>query len=285
MIDYTGAGSRITPDDMKKLDPRRWGFQPKVDGCYARVVLDGDGRIENVTSRAGRSLREADDLIGILAGYAGSVLHGELEAHTEAGNAAATARGWRNLHLFDATELGGRSLASTPYLERYHALHEMQAEIERSGDARVEPMVRDERGRRHDAAGKYAAFVPRDLRRLPIVELYRGASAALTLWTAHVEREEGEGLVAVRLDAQVGRRGSKRKIKVTDTIDATVMRFDARTAELAHGGRSFFVGCAGLELAPGTVVEVKHDGRYASGEPRFARIVRERRDLPRSYLN
>jgi hypothetical protein len=283
VIDYCGAGARLEIDRARKLDPRRWAFMPKLDGCYARVALGDAGQIVSVTSRSGCVLREADDLIGVVAGAPSSVLHGELEAHTEAGIAAARDRGWRALHLFDVTVADGRDLSSVPYTDRYGALHAMQALIEQRGDGRVEPMVLDRTGRRHDEAGRFSPFTPRDLRRLPIVALHRGAGAAEQLWTDHVERNNGEGIVAVRLDAPVSARGAKRKVKQSDTIDVVVMRFDARVAEVAHGGKSFLVSCSGLELAPGQVVEVKHDGAYASGEPRFARIVRQRRDLAPTF--
>lgn len=281
MIDYCGATSRLDPDDAFKLDPRRYAFQAKCDGCYARVELDAAGAIARVTSRNGRELREASDLLGIVAGEPLAVLHGELEAHTEAGNTAAAARGWRNLHLFDVTAIGDRDLKPLNYSERYATLHRMQAAIELTEHGRITTWSRDASGRLHDAGdGRFVRGVPRDLRRLPIVALHRGRGAGEQLWREHVERDRGEGLVAVCLDAPAGARGGKRKVKATDTIDAVVIAADVCTAELAIGGTSFFVPAAKLDLVPGQVVEVQHDGRYANGTPRFPRIVRARRDLP-----
>lgn len=281
MRDYAGATTRISIEEAVKLDPAKWGFQIKLDGCYARVELDAGGAIARVTSRAGRELREASDLLGIVAGAPYAVLHGELDAHTEAGNAAATARGWRNLHLFDVTAIGERDLKPDNYAERYAWLHRMQAALDLTEHGRVTTWDRDATGRRHDQRdGRFVRGVPRDLRRLPIVPLVRGGGAAAQLWRAHVELAGGEGLVAVRLDAPHRARGGKRKVKATDTLDAVVLAYDVATARLIHRGREFLAPANGLELARGQVVEVLCDGYYASGTPRFARIVRERRDLP-----
>ena len=49
------------------------------------------------------------------------------------------------------------------------------------------------------ATGAFVSPVPRDHRRLLLVPLHRGASAGRDLWARHVERDGGEGLVAVRL--------------------------------------------------------------------------------------
>jgi hypothetical protein len=254
---------------------------PKVDGCYARLTLDGEGRIASVVSRSGESLREASDLIGILAGPPDSVLHGELEAHTEAGNRASS-RGWRNVHLFDCTRLQSRDVSTESYSSRYGMLHAMQAAIECEG--LTETFSVDESGNAHDkGTGRFVVPAPRNIRRLPIVQLARGAGAAESLWSSFVQSEGGEGLVAVRLDAPAGARGAKRKIKQTETLDCVVVSFDARAATLCHEGTFFVVAAANLQLVRGAVVEVACDGWYESGTaPRFPRIVRERTDL-RSY--
>lgn len=279
LVDYTGAGARIDPERGLALDDRRWAWQPKVDGCYARVSLDRRGRIVSVLSRAGAQIREAQDLLGLIAGAPDSVLHGELEAHTEAGERAAAARGWRALHLFDATRSGGRDVSALPYSERYGLLHRAHAELELAG--RVSPWVDDDQGDAHSAkTGRYTRRIPRDVRRTPIVPMARGVSAGRELWRDHVERGGGEGLVAVRLDAPARGRGSKRKIKATDTIDCTVVAVDSSAAVLSYGGHSFAVSAKGAVLVPGQIVEVKHDGWYESSvTPRFARIVRTRVDL------
>src|SRR3990167_11218694 len=91
LTDFVGATARLSPERGLALPSARWGWQPKHDGAYARVSLDRRGRISNVLSRAGSPIREAADLVGILAGPPDSVLHGELESHTEAGNRLAPA--------------------------------------------------------------------------------------------------------------------------------------------------------------------------------------------------
>lgn len=274
LTDYTGAGSRLAPDRGLALDPDRWGWMPKVDGVYARITLDRRGRIATVLSRSGSHLSEARELLGLAAGAPDSVLHGELEAHTEAGNRAAS-RGWRLLHLFDVTRHAGRDVTEFGYLARYELLHQAHAAIEQRDSWHV-----DEHGDAHDlASGRYVVPAPRDSRRIPIVPLVRDARS---LWDEHVERGGGEGLVAVRLDAPVRARGGKRKIKATDTIDCRVVAVGGGAARLEHGGQVFAVSARGRwsTLAVGEVVEVACDGWYEAGAtPRFARIVRVRCDL------
>lgn len=280
LLDYVGAGARIDRDRGLELDPRRWAWQPKVDGVYARISLDQRGRVSNVLSRAGRPLAEARDLLGIVAGAPDSVLHGELEAHTEAGNRAAL-RGWRCVHVFDVTRANGRDVSAAPYTQRYGVLHEMQAAIELDGRARVRSWTVDAGGAAHSATtGRFVRAIPRDLRRFPIVPLARGFGAGEQLWLEHVERGGGEGLVAVRLDAAAGARGGKRKIKATDTLDVVVIASDGRAAIVGFAGHTFAVASSGAMYAAGEVLEVAHDGWYENATvPRFARVVRRRLDL------
>lgn len=281
LLDYTGAGSRLDPARGLALDPRRWAWQPKPDGVYARVSLDRRGRIANVLARSGAPLREAADLVGILAGPPDSVLHGELEARTEAGNRAAATRGWRALHLFDATRWAGRDCSGDVYADRYARLHQAQAELELGG--RRNPWVDDDEGDAHDVrTGRYTRRVPRDIRRLPVVPLARGRGSGEQLWRSYVELGGGEGLVAVRLDAPARVRGAKRKIKQTMELDCRVLACEGGAARLEYGGQVFVVSARGRwsQLQPGELVEVAADGWYERGAtPRFARIVRVRDDL------
>jgi ATP-dependent DNA ligase len=283
LLDYVGAGARLEVERALALDPDRWAWMPKVDGVYARVSLDGRGRIATVVGRNGAPIAEARDLIGIHAGVDDSVLAGELEAHTEAGNRAAAARGWRALHLFDCTRYGGRDVSREPFAERYRLLHRAQALLEQDNASRARTWSEDGTGRAHDAGGRFCRAIPRDLRRLPIVPLARGAAGGRALWSSFVERKGGEGVVAVRLDALAGARGAKRKVKASDTLDCVVATVDAGAARLTWRGLSFVVSARGaiaVELIPGDVVEVACDGWYeASATPRFARIVRRRDDL------
>jgi hypothetical protein len=151
--------------------------------------------------------------------------------------------------------------------------------------AQVGSRVRDR------SSGRFARAIPTDWRLTPIVDQVP-ARRVDELWS-RVERTGGEGIVVVNLDAPVGRRGAKRKCKVMDTIDATVISADAKLAHVAWAGGSFIVSCIGRQLEPGQVVEIVHNGYYETGArlpgksygsgatPRFARILRARPDLMR----
>lgn len=276
LTDYVGCGARLAPELGLALSPDRWAYQPKHDGVYARVSLDRRGRISNVLSRSGSPIRDASDLVGILAGPPDSVLHGELESHTEAGNRIAATRGYRLLHVFDVTRHAGRDAAWMTYADRHDLLRRDRDAIDLAGLAN--PWVTDDQGDAHDLkSGRYCKATPRDIRRLPLVPLVRNGSE---LWQSYVERGGGEGLVAVRLDAPARARGSKRKIKATDSIDCVVIKVESGCALLTYRGHSFVVSARGATCRAGQIVEVKHDGWYErSVTPRFARIVRRRTDL------
>ena len=176
LTDYCGAGSRLAPERGLSLSPDRFAWMPKIDGCYARVSLDRRGRIANVLARSGQ--RIATDLVGIVAGPPDSVLHGELEFHTEAGRRISATRGWAALHLFDATRLDGRDVSSSAYADRYALLAST-----RPTQTRID-WHDDDTGRAHHArTGRFTRRVPRDLRRLPLVPLERDARA---LWSQYV---------------------------------------------------------------------------------------------------
>ena len=286
LTDYTGATRRLDPDAGLALPDRRYGWQLKHDGCYVRLSLDCHGRIASVLSRAGRPV--PTDLLGILAGPPDSVLHGELEAHTEAGIRAATARGFALCHLFDVTRLAGRDVSAAPYAERHGLLYTAQSILEGDDLARVRSWQTDATGRAHASSGRFVAPVPRDLRRLPVTPLVRGHAAARDLWRRAVELGGGEGLVACRLDAPARARNAKSKIKLADTLDAVVLDACATAMTVAtivrtdssRGPRSREVRFAMPGSAPiGTTVEVRVDGWYATGLPRFPRLVRSRGDL------
>lgn len=286
LLDYAGATARLAPDRGLALPPDRWAWQPKLDGVYARATTDASGRIVELRHRSGELVAPADcdGLAGLATGLPNATLHGELEAGTECGRRSAALRGYPVLHLFDVSYCAGRSLARRSYLERYQALHRWQADVEELGHvSRGDWWDVDGTGRAHDpATGRFVRAVPRDLRRLPIVELARGDGAGRRLWAQHVDRDGGEGLVAVRLDAQLGARDSKRKIKATDTLDCVVVEVRGRVARVAYAGRTFALRVASARVAVGEVVEVAHDGWYeASPTPRFARLVRSRPDLAR----
>lgn len=260
---YAGAVGRLDIAQVSRLSPSRYCVQPKIDGCYAEVHCGADGRVERILSRTGRELESS--LIGIQAMPGHCVLVGELEAHTEAGIAAAGARGYQSLHLFDIIMPG-------TYRERRDHLWRGQSMV--ASDQGRLSQRRDRSGRYHDSGGHFSAFSPTDWRRFPIVESLPVASAC-DLWD-QARTGQIEGFVVVDLDAPLARRNAKRKVKPIDTLDCLVLAADARVATLRTFGREFLCACNGLDLLPGDHVAVHHNGWYASGEPRFPRIDRKR---------
>jgi hypothetical protein len=285
LADYAGAGSRLTIEQAVKLDPRRWSAMVKSDGAYCRIDTDRDGRVASMVHRSGEPVRvqDAGDLYGMATGIPLATLHGEITAHTTAGIAERERLGYPVVHLFDVSQAGGRSVAAQSYSARYDLLMRWQAGAEELGDVpRLDWWNLDERNRAHDpSTGQYTRPVPRDLRRLPVLQLHRGSGAAERLWADHVVRDRGEGIVAVDLTAPLGRRNAKRKVKSTDMIEAFVVAVGARAVTLRPvvGGDVFAVSRGGRELRVGECWEIAADGEYASGAPRFARLVRVRADL------
>lgn len=276
-LDYAGAVGRLSLDDALRLDRRRFALQPKIDGQYVRISLDARGCIARLFSRTG-AIVPAGDLEGAFIGWPHSQLVGELEAHTESGNRAAARRGYRCIHLFDCLRSGGVYIAGEPYRTRRDHLLRMQSEVVNLGlDA---PWLRDARGDFHSpATGRYIRPVPHGWRRAPVVEQVRSDRAG-ELWD-RIMGDGGEGLVAVALDAPVGRRGAKRKIKPVEHLDCTVVSRGPSVATVEYGGQIFAVsirGHAGAQV--GSVVEVAHEGWYErQAVPRFPRVRRVRDDL------
>lgn len=284
LVGYAGAAGRIEITKVLRLDPRRYAVAEKIDGCYAHVHLGGQGRIERVFARSGEAFprKLLGDLVGCQVGAPDSVLVGELEAWTEAANRAATARGFRVIHLFDAIRVAGRYLAREPYQDRRDALWRSQSWAENFGPGL--PYQRDRRGMAHEqGSGRFCQAIPRDWRRTPIVEQLAPARAG-ELWE-RAQVGQAEGLVVTALDAPIGRRGAKRKAKPLRSIDATVVGVGRSCAQVTWAGGSFFVSCAGRQLERGQVVEVVHESFYErTGQPRFARLARARADLQRGAV-
>jgi ATP-dependent DNA ligase len=278
--DYAGATGRTPLERVRELGAG-WAIQPKVDGAYARVHLDGRGRVVNVFSRAGRlfPVEQWADLRGALVGAPHAELVGELEAHTEAGNTAARARGHRAVHLFDVIHDGRRRLVDRPYRERYAALCWMQAEAaSRAESGRWQD---EDQGVRDRVTGRWSreALGAAAIARAPVVPQL-GPGAADRAWADWVADAGGEGLVVVNLEAPLGARGAKRKVKARETLDCRVIAADRKAAIVAAGPLRFVVSARrDRPLAAGDVVEVAHEGFYSSGVPRFARILRARPDL------
>lgn len=257
--------------DVARLSPRRYCLQTKADGCYAEVHTDDSGAVRRILSRSGADLMGGEDLIGVRAFSGRAILVGELEAHTERGCRDRDDRGWANVHLFDLVAPGS-------YRERRDALWRGQSAI--TCDASDLSSRSDASRRYHDEDGRFCSRpAPLDWRRFPIVPSLP-VSAAADLWD--MAREDViEGFVVVDLEAPIGRRNAKRKVKPVDSIDCVVVDASADVARVKTFGKSFIVGCRGLSLSPGDVVEVCHNGWYATGEPRFPRIERKRPDLQR----
>lgn len=301
---YAGPSSRLTlPAAMELARDRRYGFQVKADGVYASIHTDASGRIASLISRRNRPHQPGDvaDLIGLPTGLPDATLHGELEAQTEHSIRARSIRGYPVIHLFDISAIAGCSIADLPYSERYSHLHRWQSAAECYGTVpRRIPMVSDDRtfrwalpsdgitpmrfkDRPLAAPGAMVpGSVPYDLRRLPIVPLVRGKAGAEQLWHDSVHVGGGEGLVAVRLDARLGARASKLKVKPVDHLDCLVLAIDCAAAILSWRGHVFSAPAGGWMargLAVGDTVEAACDGFYDDGVmPKFPRIVRARND-------
>lgn len=282
-IDYAGATGRADRRELAGLGARVV-VQPKLDGAYARVHLDRRGRIERVLRRDGREFGRdlVGHLVGAFVGWPGAVLVGELEAHTEAANRVAAIRGWRALHLFDCVRAhGGLYVAREPYHVRRDYLWRMQSEVVNLGCEL--PWYEDVHGARSRATGRFVPATPTDWRLTPIVP-QRPAQRAEAAWDEWVApgTDAIEGLVAVELDARLGARRAKRKVKLAQTLDCRLISARGGAAVVEYGGQRFAVSARGLgaDVRPGSVVEVLCDGWHEkSATPRFARILRLRSDL------
>ena len=255
---------------------------PKIDGCYCRISVGRDGRISSILSRAGEPIRQLGDLIGVVAGPPDSVFHGEAEAFSEAASRIAETRGHRLIHLFDCSRLGGADLARQPFAERHAGLYRAQSWIEGEGRARDRRWSVDAAGSAHDAAtGRYCRAVPFDLRRLPVVPLTRGKGAIDRLWAEHVDRDGGEGIVVCALDAPLGRRRAKVKIRTVQTVDAVCISAGPRAAVMDWRGIRFVLAATGRKRpSPGELWEVAVSGWHeTSTQPKHARLTKRRDDL------
>jgi hypothetical protein len=273
---YAGAAGTVRLEDIAQLGARHV-VQPKLDGAYVTVLTDSSGRVRHVITRGGEvNPGPAQELLGVVH-VPDSVLVGELEAYSEAGNRAAATVGHRRVHLFDALRVGGRDVTGETYAARRDALRRAEAQLELA-----RTWTTDDRGAAHDRAGRFVRRVPHDYRRMPVVPQWP-ASEAPRAWADLVEAGGAEGLVAVALDAPVGRRGAKRRCKPVVTLDAVTVACDGRAASLLWAGNLFVVsarGTVGKQIRPGVVVEVACNGWHEAGcTPKHARIVRVRDDL------
>lgn len=274
---YAGASSRIDFSDLSRLGPA-YMIQPKIDGAYCHVHLDATGCIQRISSRTGRDYTgdRVSGLLGEFVGYPGSVLIGELEAHTTAGNKAAQEFGQRRVHLFDiAFGYDCQPLAHLPYSERRAELYRMQALIDTHGPG--QSWYSSAHGIRDKSTGWFATKTARSTALTPIVPQVAPVAAS-ELWD-QVRAGKLEGLVAVAQSAPLGRRGAKRKCKPVRSIDALVMSVDSRTVLCLYGSGYFTVSKGSRNVQKGDMLEIRMDGWYDSTTPRFPRIERVRHDL------
>lgn len=297
LADYAGANGRIDIARGLDLAPDRYGFMPKIDGAYSEIHTDQDGRIRMVLARNGNDLAEQlPEFIGMRIGLPGAVLQAEAELWTEAARRNRKARGYTALHLFDVSRYKNEYVARQPFASRRSLLSRWQDEAQSMRSVREVPFGDRWRARR---SGKIIRPAYENLKFLPLVPLVLGAGGAADLWRNHVEYGGGEGLVAVRLDAPMGKRSSKLKLKKTHTIDCVVIDRDRSCATLLWAGNVFAVACSGRKneaIKAGDVVEVLCEGVYEEADsttagrrrrdsvaarmtPRFPRIVRVRPDL------
>jgi len=206
-----------------------WIAQKKYDGEYAEVELDSTGKICELRSKTGRLITttEAESMLGVFAGYPNSTLVGELMGHTEAGKADTRNRGYSRIFVFDALRLEDKMIDGEPFSERDRLIKEMDARLQEVLRNRVE-WWDDDSSRARDFHGKFTRRVPLGWKRVPRVENFYGAKRGAELWKEYVKKERGEGIVWCDPDAYVGKRGSKLKEKLVDTLDVTVTAVGTR---------------------------------------------------------
>lgn len=282
LTDYAGAITRIKLEKALELSPDRWGLMAKADGSYVEFSTDASGHISRLTFRTGQALthEEADGLYGMATGIPSSTLVGELDVYSEAAVRVRETRGWANLHVFDVIRCVGRYVAREPYRVRHSLLERWQCSI-----GVQDWWWQDGHGYAHDkVTNRFVKPRPKDLRRLPLVPLVTGRSNAEQLWRSFVEVGGGEGLVAVDLEAPIGARGSKKKVKKHEHLDLPVVHVGETGIRVAYAGEVVRIPCKRLVASGGVkvgdVVEVKCDGFYEHRPiPKFARVLRVRHDL------
>lgn len=277
---YCGARGTLQLGQAARLG-RRFALQPKMDGCYATITTDRAGRIGAIVLRSGELAPvEARASLAGVRWAPDSVIVGELEVWTEASARAASARGHRVAHLFDAIRVGGVDVSRRPYGERRDAL--LRADSALVADDHDRPWLVDGQGDAHDpASGRYTRPTPAGWRRFPVVPQVPATSAAAA-WSTWVDGGLAEGLVVVALDAPLAARGAKRRIKPATTIDGVVVELGPRHARVEWGGRLFVVGArcaAAASVRVGDLVEVACQGFTDGGTPKHPRITRPRPDL------
>lgn len=272
---YAGASGRILPEKAAKLGSN-WMAMEKKDGAYCHLHLDRAGCIARVTSRTGRDFgSEAAGLLGRFAGWPNAVLAGEGMWHSPAGISASKAFGARHVWLFDMVYgYGGEFIGDQTYAARRDALCRMQAQVKTYEPKRWIQTTDGIRGR---WSRKFTKPIHRGVDLTPIIPMFKPSKMA-EHWDK-VKAGKWEGLVFANMDAPVGRKGSRKKLKNTTSIDALVVSRGKKTARCLYMGKQFFVNIGRRDVCVGDVWSVKHDQFYPDGTPKFARFDRHRTDL------
>ncbi len=279
---FAGARGRVALAAVPRL--RSCAVQPKVDGALGIISTDGIGQVCSMVTRGGESFPRATvETFARVRWMPRSIVVAEVEAFTEAAIRIVATRGYPLAHLFDAYQIDGRSVAGEEYGARRDLMMRAQAWLQDADNDK--PWTTDQHERAHDLrSGKFKAKVPTGWRRMPVVE-QRPAAQAESAWADWVDAGEAEGLVVVALQARLGARNAKRKIKEASTVDGVVVAIDQTYCRVQWAG-GWFIACrtgrafAGLKV--GDVVEAKHEGFTERGsEPKFPRLTRLRPDLQR----
>lgn len=275
-LDYAGAVGRVSPAAASRLRGRLV-VQPKLDGCYATVHLDKTGKIAAIRGRSAREFPRAATarLLGAFVGWPDAVLVGELAWGTE----RSTRTGTGVVHLHDVLRTGrGVYVGHQPYYVRRDHLWRMQSEVVNLAPAK--PWSRDRAGLAHSVlTGRFCTPSPTDFRLTPIVPQLP-VSQFDEAWSQWGPDNDGEGVVIVALDATVGKRGAKRKVKRVETLDCVVVDAGRHALRVSYGGQLFAVSARNHGCSVGDIVEVAHEGWMESrAHIRFPRMVRRRADL------
>lgn len=114
---------------LGKYEGGEWVAEPKIDGQWCCVFVDGSGRVSLIKSRWGKVKNDAttDGLLGRRIFPGDTVLIGELEAGSEWATREYAKIGHRRVHLFDVVKFAGADVRSMPLNERRELL-EMRLE-------------------------------------------------------------------------------------------------------------------------------------------------------------
>ena len=285
-------------DDYKK----NLVYQFKVDGMYVELHGDEYGKCYKIIGKNNKHVadRRAYSLMGVKLGPPGTILIGEVDAHTEAGISSYEEKGFADCHIFDALRVGGKDLRKSTYRTRRDVVQRMLAEEKEIINREDRPYTKDGDGRTRNGMGRYCLAKGLSWRRLPFVKSY--PISMLDEGWATVLDEGREGLVIVDLNGLIGQRNGKLKMKPTPEMDAVVVHVFSHNkphtamvgtyledwaqqallerVPVIGGTRLVFTVVTGNEKAEkGQVVSFNHSGVYGTNIPKHIRNVRIRHDI------